>query len=94
MIILPRTDDKRQLAAIYSVVDVFSNPSWGDNYLTVNLEADTNGATADTFPIGVCAETIGLNVDSTTAANVDSAAALFKVAAQRRPPEERRSYEL
>lgn len=37
---------------------------------------------------------IGLNVDSTTAANVDSAAALFKVAAQRRPLEERRSYEL
>lgn len=93
MIILPSTDDKRQLVAIYFAADIFFNPIWEDNYPTVSLVAEACGVPVATFPVGGCAETIGLNADSAAVANVDSAVGLFKAAVQRQPLVERRSYE-
>lgn len=94
MIILPRTDDKRQLTAIYSSADVFFNPTREDNFPTVNLEAEACGTPVVTFQTGGCAETIGLNARSATVIDVDSAVTMFEAAAQGRPPHERLRYEL
>ena len=61
MIVLPRTDNKNQLAAIYSSADVFFNPTKEDNYPTVNLESEACGTPVITYDTGGCAETIKVN---------------------------------
>lgn len=61
MIVLPRTDNKNQLAAIYSSADVFFNPTVEDNYPTVNLESEACGTPVITYDTGGCAETIKVN---------------------------------
>ena len=58
VIVLPRTDNKNQLAAIYSSADVFFNPTMEDNYPTVNLESEACGTPVITYDTGGCAETI------------------------------------
>lgn len=55
---MPRTESAAQLAAIYSVADVFFNPTVEDNYPTVNLEAEACGTPVVTYDTGGCAETI------------------------------------
>lgn len=59
MILIARTESKRQLAAVYSAADVFFNPTVEDNYPTVNLEAEACGAAVVTYDTGGCAETLG-----------------------------------
>lgn len=58
MIGLPRTESARELAGVYSAADVFFNPTYEDNYPTVNLEAEACGTDVITYDAGGAAETI------------------------------------
>lgn len=54
-----KTNDVYELAAIYSSADVFINPTYEDNYPTVNLEASACGTWVITYDTGGCRETLG-----------------------------------
>ena len=56
---LPRTNSPQQLAQIYTSADVFVNPTYEDNYPTVNLEARACGTRIVCYNTGGCAETLG-----------------------------------
>lgn len=56
---LPRTNSAGQLAEVYSAADVFVNPTYEDNYPTVNLEARACGTRVVCYATGGCAETLG-----------------------------------
>ena len=58
IICIPRTSSARELAAIYTMADVFVNPTYEDNYPTVNLEAQACGIRVVTYDTGGCRETI------------------------------------
>lgn len=58
MIPIPRTQDPRQLAGLYSTADVFVNPTREDNYPTVNMEAIACGTPVVTFRTGGSPESI------------------------------------
>lgn len=60
-----RTNSPEELAAIYTAADVFFNPTYEDNYPTVNLEAEACGTRVVTYDTGGCRETIK-NPDSRT----------------------------
>lgn len=47
-----RTDNPQQLAHIYTTADVFVNPTYQDNYPTVNLEAQACGTPVITYATG------------------------------------------
>ena len=47
-----RTQNKKELAEIYTAADVFVNPSREDNYPTVNMEAIACGTPVVTFDTG------------------------------------------
>lgn len=53
-----RTNSPEELAAIYTAADVFFNPTYEDNYPTVNLEAEACGTRVVTYDTGGCRETI------------------------------------
>lgn len=53
-----RTNSPQELAAIYTAADVFFNPTYEDNYPTVNLEAEACGTRVVTYDTGGCGETI------------------------------------
>ena len=53
-----RTNSPQELAAIYTAADVFFNPTYEDNYPTVNLEAEACGTRVVTYDTGGCWETI------------------------------------
>lgn len=55
---IKRTDSKVELAKIYSAADLFFNPTYEDNYPTVNLEAEACGVPVVTYDTGGCRETI------------------------------------
>lgn len=50
--VLPRTNDVKRLAEIYSAADVYVNPTLHDNYPTVNLESTACGTPVITFSTG------------------------------------------
>jgi len=56
---LPRTNSAAQLAEIYTAADVFVNPTYEDNYPTVNLEARACGTRVVCYDTGGCRETLG-----------------------------------
>lgn len=58
IIALPRIDEPRKLAEIYASADVFVNPTYEDNYPTVNLEAQACGTPVVSYDVGGCAQTI------------------------------------
>lgn len=58
VICIPRTNDTKTLAQIYTAADVFVNPTYEDNYPTVNLEAIACGTQVITYNTGGCNETI------------------------------------
>ena len=58
IISIQRTNNQRELAEIYTASDVFFNPSYEDNYPTVNLEAEACGTPVITYDAGGCPETI------------------------------------
>lgn len=55
---IERTNSPEELAAIYTAADVFFNPTYEDNYPTVNLEAQACGTSVITYRSGGSAETI------------------------------------
>ena len=55
---IQRTDSPQELAAIYTAADVFVNPTYEDNYPTVNLEAQACGTRVITYDVGGCRETL------------------------------------
>lgn len=56
---LPRTNSPRELAEIYSAADVLVNPTYEDNYPTVNLEARSCGTRVICYDTGGSRETLG-----------------------------------
>lgn len=55
---ITRTNNAVELAQIYTAADVFFNPTYEDNYPTVNLEAEACGTRVITYSAGGSAETI------------------------------------
>ncbi len=55
---LPKTNCAEELAGIYTAADVFVNPTYEDNYPTVNLEARACGTRVVTYDTGGCRETL------------------------------------
>jgi len=58
IISIKRTSDKKGMAVLYSIADVFVNPTREDNYPTVNMEALACGTPVITFQTGGSAEII------------------------------------
>ena len=56
---LPRTNSAKELAEIYTAADVFVNPTYEDNYPTVNLEARACGTRVVSYDAGGSPETLG-----------------------------------
>lgn len=55
---IPRTESARELAEIYTAADVFVNPTYEDNYPTVNLEAAACGTPVITYRTGGSVESV------------------------------------
>lgn len=55
---LERTSNSFELAEIYSTSNVFFNPTYEDNFPTVNLEAIACGTNVITYNTGGCKETV------------------------------------
>lgn len=53
-----RTDNVAELAALYSAATAFVNPTWQDNYPTVNLEAQACGTPVVTYRTGGSPESL------------------------------------
>lgn len=64
---IARTENVGQLAELYSAADAFINPTWQDNYPTVNLEAIACGTPVITYRTGGSIEAVtektGLVID-------------------------------
>lgn len=58
IIAIPRTKNIQELAELYSAADAFVNPTWQDNYPTVNLEAIACGTPVVTYRTGGSIECI------------------------------------
>jgi len=58
MLGIRRTNSTKELAEIYTAADVFFNPTYEDNYPTVNLEAEACGTRVITYATGGAPETI------------------------------------
>ncbi len=55
---ITRTNDVKELAAIYTAADVFVNLTYDDNYPTVNLEAQACGTPVITYRTGGSVESV------------------------------------
>ncbi len=55
---IAKTNSPRELAEIYTTADVFFNPTYEDNYPTVNLEAQACGTRVITYDTGGSKETL------------------------------------
>ena len=55
---IDRTDNVQQLAALYSTAVALVNPTWQDNYPTVNLEAISCGTPVVTYRTGGSIESV------------------------------------
>ena len=63
IVAIERTNNAKELAEIYTAADVFFNPTYEDNYPTVNLEAQACGTTVVTYATGGSPESVpGANV--------------------------------
>lgn len=58
IVAIRRTDNIRQLAELYSAAVAFVNPTWQDNYPTVNLEAIACGTPVVTYRTGGSVEAV------------------------------------
>lgn len=58
IVAITKTDSKKELAAIYSAATVLFNPTYEDNYPTVNLEALACGTRVITYNVGGSSEII------------------------------------
>ncbi len=57
---IKRTNGQKELAEIYTAADVFLNPTYEDNYPTVNLEAKACGTPVVTYRTGGSPESVDL----------------------------------
>ena len=55
---ISRTDNLKQLAELYAAAEALVNPTWQDNYPTVNLEAIACGTPVVTYRTGGSIEVI------------------------------------
>ena len=55
---IERTNSTKELAGIYTAADVFFNPTYEDNYPTVNLEAQACGTPVITYRTGGSVESV------------------------------------
>ena len=55
---IARTDSVEELVALYSAADVLLNPTYEDNFPTVNLEAMACGTPVVTYDTGGCSEAV------------------------------------
>lgn len=55
---IERTESKEELAELYSAADVFFNPTYEDNYPTVNMEALSCGTPVVTYNTGGAGEMV------------------------------------
>lgn len=58
MIGIKRTESAQELAALYSVADVFVNPTYSDNFPTTNIEALACGTPVITYDTGGSPEAV------------------------------------
>lgn len=58
IVTISRTDNTAQLAQLYSAATVFVNPTWQDNYPTVNLESIACGTPVITYRTGGSTEAV------------------------------------
>lgn len=58
VIAITRTESPRELAELYTAADVFVNPTYEDNYPTVNLEAHACGTPVITYRTGGSVESV------------------------------------
>lgn len=58
VITIPKTNSPQELAQIYTAVDILVNPTYEDNYPTVNLEAQACGTKVITYATGGSPETL------------------------------------
>lgn len=58
MVYFTRTNSPTELAQIYTAADYFVNPTYEDNYPTVNLEAAACGTYVVSYNTGGCRETL------------------------------------
>lgn len=61
MVCIAKTNSPRELAEIYTAADLFFNPTYEDNYPTVNLEAQACGTRVVTYDTGGSRETLDEN---------------------------------
>lgn len=62
---IEKTNSPQELAEIYSAADIFFNPTYEDNYPTVNLEALACGTYLVTYNTGGSPEVINNNLNGT-----------------------------
>ena len=55
---IKRTENQRELAALYTIADVFFNPTYEDNFPTTNLEALACGTPVITYDTGGSPESL------------------------------------
>lgn len=78
MILMPRTENLSQLAAVYTAADILFNPTREDNYPTVNLEAQACGTPVVTYDTGGCVETLVSHLCSFAVPTYDNALSVLR----------------
>ena len=58
IVAIEKTNNEKELAEIYTAADVFFNPTYEDNYPTVNLEAQACGTPVVTYDTGGSGESV------------------------------------
>ena len=89
MICLGPTDSIMQLAQWYTVADAFVNPTMGDNFPTVNLEALACGTPVVTFDTGGSGESVGECGAVVEAGNLNALYAAVMDCVTRKTPSEK-----
>lgn len=72
IVTISRTHSREELAAIYTMADVFVNPTREENYPTVNMEAIACGTPVITFNTGGSAEIIDSESGLTVEDDIDN----------------------
>ena len=86
IISIHRTQDTAELAKLYTAADVFVNPTYEDNFPTVNLEALACGTPVVTFDAGGSAECLTANCGmAVPAGNMDALEAAIRRVCTQKP---------
>ncbi len=85
MVTIEKTDNPKELAAWYTLADVFMNPTLEDNYPTTNLEAIACGTPVITYDTGGSAESAGMFGISVLKKDIEQLAKAIREAGQLRP---------